>query len=54
MYVCMHAYMCHVCLLCIHQIVDFIVMDASIVSVDHKIKPNTVVAVLGHDMQQAM
>jgi len=27
-------------------------MDASVVSEDHMIKPDTVVAVLGHDVQQ--
>ena len=37
-----------------HQIVDFIVMDASVVSVDHRIKLGTVVAVLGHDVQQVV
>jgi len=33
--------------------IDFIVMNASIVSVDHRIRPDTVVAVLDHDVQQA-
>ena len=50
MHVCVYLHVC----VCVHQIVDFIVMDASIISVDHRIKPDIVVTVLGHDMQQAM
>jgi len=35
------------------QILEFIVRDVSIVSVDHRIRPDTVATVLGHDVQQA-
>ena len=51
--ICVHACMCcvHTCIR-VHQIVDFVVIDASIVSVHHRIKPDTDAAVLGHNMQQ--
>ena len=51
--VCMCACICcvRICIR-VHQIVDFVVIDASIVSVQHRVKPDTVAAMLGHDMQQ--
>ena len=53
MCICVHAYMCCVrtCIR-VDQIVDFVVIDASIVSVHHRIKPDTDAAVLDHGMQQ--
>ena len=35
-----------------NQVVDFSVLDACVILVDHRIKPGTVVAVLGHDVLQ--
>ena len=41
-------------LLVLHEMVDFIVMVASVVLVDPRIKPDTVVTVFGHVMWQAL
>jgi len=36
-----------------HLIIDFTVMDVGIVIADHRIRPGTVAAVLGYDVQWA-
>ena len=38
----------------LHEMVDFIVMVASVVLVDPRIKPDTVVTVLDHVVRQAL